>query len=116
MSDIKLIDAEPEGGAIWPDTLNIRDTGIIPDDGGGRIYTTVGFGYKKINYVRGDLVANLKRQLSEAQAEIERMRPVVEAAITFDRIDNQSCTYKDWCAARAAIAITVRDYEAKERP
>jgi len=89
----KLFDGEPEGGSIWPEALNIRDTGIIPDDGGGRIYTTVGFGYKKISYVRADLTADLKRQLAEAlaraekaEAEIERMRPVVEAA------QRQACT------------------------
>lgn len=50
-----MSDHRPTEDSVWPDYLMIRDTGIIPDDGGGRIYTTVGFGYEKRKYVRADL-------------------------------------------------------------
>lgn len=103
MSEHKWGESEPEGGSVWPDTLNIRDTGIIPDDGGGRIYTTVGFGYKKIKYVRGDKIADLERQLAEKQAEIEAMRPVVEAA--------NGVAYPTHSLARA-----LREYESRKQP
>ena len=59
-----------EHNYVWPDHLMIRDTEIIPDDGGGRIYTTVGFGYEKRRYVRGDIVDNIRGQAEINQAEI----------------------------------------------
>lgn len=59
---------------IWPDKLMIRDTKIVPDDGGGRIYTTVGFGYVKEPYIRETLVTKLKAENERLWAEVERLR------------------------------------------
>jgi hypothetical protein len=47
-----------ENGNEWPDSLMIRDTQIIPEDGSGRIYTTTGFGYEKRRYIREDVVTD----------------------------------------------------------
>lgn len=42
----------------WPEELMLRDTGIHDDQGGlgQRIFTTAGAGYKKVKYVRADLL------------------------------------------------------------
>lgn len=59
---------------VWPDYLMIRDTGIIPEDGGGRIYTTVGFGYEKRKYIRADLATSPQ---GEGPAEGNTSEPVL---------------------------------------
>ena len=47
-----------EEGHEWPAVLMIRDTKLHDDMGGGgqRIHTTAGRGYKKVRYIRADLV------------------------------------------------------------
>lgn len=57
---------------VWPNELMIRDTGIVPDDGGGRIYTTVGFGYLKEKYIRATLVERWRSDLEGAQAALKQ--------------------------------------------
>jgi len=48
-----------ENQCVWPDRLQIRDTGLHDDMGGGgqRIYTTAGRGYETRLYVRDDVDA-----------------------------------------------------------
>ena len=81
--------------SIWPDRLQIRDTGIYNDLGGmaGRIYTTTGHGYEVKEYVRGDIAAELnilangnqhtidalQEMLFKQDAKIKRVREVVLA-------------------------------------
>jgi hypothetical protein len=60
--------------------------------------------YEKAYHYNGrfaNFTRALKRQLAEAHAEIERMRPVVEAALT-----------KDF----SKVVSAVHDYEAREKP
>lgn len=60
---------------IFPDTLRIRDT-MLHDDLGGlgqRIYTTAGQGYKKQEYVRGDIVASLRTRVKELEDAIDNL-------------------------------------------
>lgn len=49
-----------EEGHEWPAVLQIRDTKLHDDIGGPgqRIHTTAGWGYKRIRYIRADLVKN----------------------------------------------------------
>lgn len=51
----------------WPAKLKIRDTGLFDDTGGSgqRIYTTAGFGYERIEYLRSDLAPDA-RSIREA--------------------------------------------------
>jgi hypothetical protein len=55
--------ADARGGGVsedgWPDYVMLRDTKLHDDMGGlgQRIFTTAGAGYKKVKYVRADLVA-----------------------------------------------------------
>ncbi len=48
-----------EDQKVWPDHLQIRDTGLHDDTGGGgqRIYTTAGRGYETREYIRADVPA-----------------------------------------------------------
>lgn len=39
---------------VWPERLKIRDTGLYDDLTGGRIYTTAGRGYERVEYQRVD--------------------------------------------------------------
>jgi hypothetical protein len=48
----------------------------------------------------------MERRLAEAQATIERMQTVVDAAVDFDHDKNMEMQ----------LRIKVRDYEAKEKP
>lgn len=43
---------------VWPAVLHVRDTKLHDDLGGPgqRIYTTAGNGYKRVRYIRADLV------------------------------------------------------------
>lgn len=63
---------------IWPDRLNIRDTGLYDDIGGAgqRIYTTAGQGYQKHEYVRADLplTDTSKVQIEWLQAEVDNLK------------------------------------------
>jgi hypothetical protein len=49
---------------VWPDRLMIRDTQLYDDMSGGgqRIYTTAGRGYEKREYIRADLVLQIKEE------------------------------------------------------
>jgi len=59
---------------VWPDRLLIRDTQIIPDSGGGRIYTTAGFGYVKEPYVREVLVGRKDAEIERLEAEVVELK------------------------------------------
>jgi hypothetical protein len=50
---------------VWPEYLDIRDTQLHDDMGGGgqRIYTTAGRGYEKRRYVRADVPLTRLEQL-----------------------------------------------------
>jgi hypothetical protein len=61
-------------------------------------------------------IHNLERQLAEAQAEIERMRPVVEFAETIERIYTDKTLIVDILSLIQKLCELVRDYEAKEKP
>ena len=49
---------DPTTERIWPDKINLRDTGLHDDMGGGgqRIYTNAGRGYERKEYTRTDLI------------------------------------------------------------
>jgi hypothetical protein len=48
--------------------------------------------------------------------EIERMRPVVEGAKEFMRVDKEGVSYAMWFPYRNALDLALQDYEAKEKP
>jgi hypothetical protein len=62
-----------DGENVWPVRLNLRDTTLYDDMGGGgqRIYTTAGRGYKKREYVRADAALS-QGELREALTGIKR--------------------------------------------
>lgn len=51
--------------SVWPETVRLRDCKIYDDLGGlgQRIYTTAGAGYEKREYVRADIVDQLRDAL-----------------------------------------------------
>lgn len=53
---------EVELEEVFPDYIMVRDCKFYDDQGGlgQRIYTTAGAGYKKVKYVREDLIKELK--------------------------------------------------------
>lgn len=55
--------------SVWPETVRLRDCKIHDDLGGlgQRIYTTAGAGYEKREYVRGDIVTDLRASLAREE-------------------------------------------------
>lgn len=78
----------------WPATLRLRDTGLHDDMGGlgQRIFTTAGAGYKKVEYVRSDLVRDAMMKAEAALADI-------------GDADREPGDDLAWCARRAAQAL-----------
>ena len=79
----------PADDSLWPETVRLRDCKIHDDLGGlgQRIYTTAGAGYEKREYVRGDIVTDLRASLIREQnavkvlaRENERLRIALNVA------------------------------------
>ena len=45
--------------SAWPAKLKLRNTGIHDEKTGATIFTTAGFGYEKVEYVRADLLGEV---------------------------------------------------------
>ena len=61
-----------------------------------------------IEHYKGE-IADLEKQLAEKDKEIERMRPVVEAAIWHEHIYKENNT-------RCSVCKAVREYEQPTKP
>lgn len=82
-----------EEGHEWPAVLLLRDTKLHDDLGGAgqRIYTTAGQGYKKVRYIRADLVEAQVMTLAEFKEHI---------CMGCERCEWVSLNHPEWYAQR----------------
>lgn len=84
----------------FPKSLKIRDTGLHDDlDGPGqRIYTTVGSGYFRAEYIRADLCKEPAKESSQAEV-----------------YTSPECSERRMSAARTIVHIMLREYKEAQR-
>ena len=86
--------------------------GYNPEGPRARAYK---LGHKDARHAAAELASEVERQLAEAQAEIERMRPVVENMKIITEIHAKENWHETGQCA-CPCCVSYRGYEAKEKP
>ncbi len=101
-----------EHGNEWPLRLNIRDTQLHDDLGGGgqRIYTTAGRGYRTVEYVRADAFDASAKRIEALEAEVEHFTKsgIVEIAVRNSSVSDYMAHWEGRTERAEAELIALR--------